>query len=520
MSNQSVMAPNGMVSSIDHLASSAGVAILQAGGTAVDAAIATNAVLTVTSQHGCGMGGDLFALVHSADGPPAVLNASGRAGSGADPDRLRAEGLTAIPHRGHVCAAPVPGCVDGWLTLHERFGRLDLRDVLGPAILYAEAGFPAMPSLATAAQRLTPVEGHDFAGIEAGSIVHRPGVARALRAIVAEGRSGFYGGEFGDQLLELGDGEYVESDLSTSTAGWVSPLQIEVWGHDLWTVPPNSQGYLSLAGSAIAAQLDLPDDPRDPLWAHLMIEAARAAAFDRGAVLHEHADGDALLAHERLEPRWQAISADAAAAWGGSFGDGGTIHLTTVDREGMGVSLIQSNARDFGSHLVVGGTGIMLHNRGIGFNREAGHPAEYGPGRRPPHTLSPALITRSDGSLRHVVGTMGGDAQPHVVQQLVTRLLRHAQNPGEAVAAGRFVLSSTDDASMFDVWQNHGDVRVIIEPWMESAWRAGLEERGHEVAIGPEPGQFGHAHAIERRPDGVLLGRSDPRATASAAQGY
>ena len=516
----SVLAPNGMVSSIDHLASNAGVSILQAGGTAVDAAIATSAVLTVTAQHSCGMGGDLFALVHADAGPPAVLNSSGRAGSGADPDRLRARGFTHIPNRGDIAAVPVPGCVDGWLTLHERFGRLDLRDVLGPAILYAETGFPAMPSLAASAQDLDLIDGHDFAGIRPGDRVLRPGCARSLRAIVTSGREGFYGGEFGDALLELGAGEYTEADLAESQAGWVSPLGVTVWGHDLWTTPPNSQGYLSLAGAVIAAGVDLPDDPRDPLWAHYIIESARAAAFDRGDALHEHADGDALVDEERLGPRRARIDADRAVEWGGSFAGGGTIHLTTVDREGMGVSLIQSNAQGFGSFLVAGSTGIMLQNRGIGFSLSPGHPAEYGPGRRPPHTLSPALITRDDGTLRTVVGTMGGDAQPHVVQQIVTRLLHHGDEPGSAITAGRFVLSAIDPSTMFDVWDDQGAVRVVIEPWMEPAWRAGLEARGHLVEVGESPSQFGQAHAIDVRPDGILLGRSDPRATASAAQGY
>jgi len=268
---------------------------------------------------------------------------------------------------------------------------------------------------AASADQIQHLEGHDFGSVAAGARVQRPGSARSLRAVVERGRSGFYEGEFGEALIEVGRGEFSDADLATSQAGWVSPLGLGVWGHDVWTTPPNSQGYLSLAGASIAAQLDLPDDPRDPLWAHYMIEAARAAAFDRADVLHEHADGDALVADTRLAPRLGRISADAAASWGGSFADGGTIHLTTVDREGMGVSLIQSNAQGFGSYLIAGTTGIFLQNRGIGFSLLEGHPAEYGPGRRPPHTLSPALITHDDGTLRAVLGTMGGDAQPHVI---------------------------------------------------------------------------------------------------------
>ena len=518
---RTVVAPHGMVCSIDQLASNAGVSILQMGGTAVDAAIATSAVLAVTAQHSCGMGGDLFALIHTTGGPPAALNSSGRAGSGADANKLRSQGHDAIPHRGHISAVPVPGCVDGWLSLHARFGQLDLRDVLGPAILYAENGFPAMASLAQAAKEIRHVAEHnDFAGISENQLVRRPGIARSLRAVVAEGRQGFYAGEFGEALIELGQGEYSSDDLAADQAEWVSPLGIRVWDHDLWTIPPNSQGYLALAGTGIAAGLDLPDDTRDPLWAHYMVEAARAAAHDRVAELHEHADGAALIDTERLDARRAKISSDGVADWKGTFNDGGTIYLTAVGHAGMGVSLIQSNCRGLGSYLVAGSTGIMLHNRGIGFSLADGHPAEYGAGMRPPHTLSPALITRADSSLHSVLGTMGGDAQPQVVQQMATRLLRHGQSAGEVIESGRFVLDSVGDGSSFEVWANEGDVNVKIEPWMEPAWRSGLEKRGHVVEVAPSGGGFGHAHCIERRADGTLFGRADPRAEVSAASGY
>lgn len=518
---RTVSLPNAMVCSIDQLASNAGVSVLQAGGSAVDAAIATNAVLAVTAQNQCGLGGDLFALVHEVDGPPAVLNASGRAGSGASPERLRAAGHTTMPQRGHIASVPMPGCVDGWLVLHERFGVLDLQQVLGPAILYAENGFPVGQGLAAASQEIAQLTNHDFGGVKPGQRITRPGIARVLRAIVSRGRDGFYKGEFGDALLELGQEEFLDADVETSHAGWVSPLRQTVFGHDIWTTPPNSQGYLTLAGLAIAQELDLPDDPRDPLWAHLMIESARAAAFDRDAVLHESADGDRLLEHDRLAPRASRIDRDHAVEWGDRYAGGGTVHLTAIDSSGMGVSLIQSNAQSFGSRLTVGDTGIFLHNRGIGFSLEKGHVAEYGPGRRPPHTLSPALITHSDGTLRSVLGTMGGDAQPHVVQQLITRLLRHGQAPGDVIGAGRFVLGSTGPKSMFSVWDSGiGEVQVLIEASVESSWRAGLEARGHRVEVRTDGDRFGHAHCIERREDAMLLGQSDPRALESAALGY
>ncbi|HKA02917.1 MAG TPA: gamma-glutamyltransferase, partial [Acidimicrobiales bacterium] len=202
-----VHAPTAMVASADQLASQAGILVLRRGGNAVDAAIATNAVLAVTGPHMCGMGGDLFALVHHGSGAPAALNASGRAGSGADPDRLRAAGHTVMPFRESVHAIPVPGCVDGWVTLHQRFGRLPLADALEPAIAYADDGFPASPLLVGLLPRLDgldlPDEWREIhrTARHAGALVRRPGVGRALRAVARDGRTGFYGGEFGAGLL-------------------------------------------------------------------------------------------------------------------------------------------------------------------------------------------------------------------------------------------------------------------------------------------------------------------------------
>ncbi len=507
------------VSTVDQLATQAGFAMLERGGNAVDAAIAANFVLTVTAQHMCGLGGDLFALVHvPGESEPAALNASGRSGSGAMLDSLA--GHSAMPHRGTVHASPIPGAVDGLVTLHERWGTLELADLLSPAIAAAEGGFAASPLLArSAAQLESCAVGHDFANIAPGDRITRPGIARTLRAIATSGRNGFYGGEFGQALVSLGAGIYSDDDLRANNAEWVTPLRVGVWGHDLWTVPPNSQGYLSLAICAIAEQLGLPVDPDDPQWAHLMIEATRAASFDRTAVLHEAAEGAALLDPGRLKARVDRISPDGRVDWRGErYADGGTMHLCTADDSGMAVSLIQSNARDFGAHLVVGDTGIFLHNRGIGFRLDPEHPAAYGPRRRPPHTLSPALISRPDGRLRSVVGTMGGDSQPHIVAQIVARLLHSAQTPGIAVGAGRFVLASVDPATAFETWDGHGEVRAVIEPSV-NGWRAPLEALGHSVTIGTEPSGFGHAHLIDRPdPDQPsVAAATDPRALIGLA---
>lgn len=511
----------GMVCSVDHLASSAGAQVMADGGSAADAAIAASAVLTVTSPHMCGMGGDLFAIVHHRPGPPDVLNASGRAGSGADPDRLRAEGHVAMPFKGDVRSAPVPGCVDGWCALHERHGRRPLAVVLEPAHRLAERGFPASPMLAFTLDRLAGVAGcEELTSIRpsVGDRVMRPGVARMLAAVADGGREAFYSGEFGTALLETGGGEFTVDDLTRVNADWVEALGVSVWGHDLWSVPPNSQGYLSLAAARIA---ELASEGRGfpatdgVAWLHLLVEAARLAGHDRTRVLHEGAAGGALVDDARLRPLADRFDANGLSGVASPAASGGTIFLGAVDGEGSGVSLIQSNADGFGSHVAVPGTGILLHNRGIGFSLEPGHPAEYGPGRRPPHTLAPAVATRPDGSLRAVFGTMGGDSQPQVVLQLAARLLAGGQEAGDAIAAARFVLQSGPHG--FSTWDG-GAQTVRLEAHAPASWAPGLAERGHTVEVaGFDPAGFGHAHAIEVRDDGIRAGAADPRSMTGAA---
>jgi gamma-glutamyltranspeptidase / glutathione hydrolase len=520
-----VKATEGMVCSIDHLASQAGLAMLRGGGSAADAAVATSAVLAVTSQHMCGMGGDLLAVVvpprGSAGDGPLSLNSSGWAGSGADPDRLRAEGYDVMPFRGDIRSVTLPGCVDGWVALHDRFGRLPLATVLEPARLYAENGFPASPTLALAVQEITHLtDASDFARarpLRSGTVVRRRGVARALATIADGGRAGFYEGEFGTQLLRMAEGEFAPEDLTVPLAQWSPALACDAWDETIWTVPPASQGYLTLSSAWIASRLPLPPDPEDPIWAHLLIEAARQAAYDRVEVLHEHATGGEMLRPSRLAPRVSAIETERAAAVGGASRPGGTIALCAVDSERMGVSLLQSNAAGFGALLVVPGAQVFLHNRGIGFSLQEGHPAEYGPRRRPPHTLCPTAVTSRDGVLRGVLGTMGGDSQPQILLQLLARWLHAHQSPGTAVAAGRWVLSG---GTTFDTWRVPGQVRVSLEGQCPAAWRDGLESRGHETHTGEAWGhQFGHAHLIAVE-DGLLAGGSDPRPRFGAAAGY
>jgi gamma-glutamyltranspeptidase/glutathione hydrolase len=513
-------ATRGMVCAVDQLAAEAGLAMLRAGGSAADAAVATSAVLAVTTQHMCGMGGDLFALVHEPGSTePTALNSSGRAGFGADAAKLRAEGHRRMPPFGDIRTVPVPGCVDGWLALHGRYGRLPIADVLAPAESYAADGFPASPLLvATASQVAGKRGGADFAAAtQPGALVQRPGIARALAAVASSGRAGFYGGEFGVGLRMMAPSQFSREDLARDNAEWVPPLSVDAFGRRLWTVPPNSQGYLTLAGAWIADGLRMPMSTDSSDWAHLTIEAARQAAYDRNEVLYDGADGAALLAPERLAPRRDAIRPHKAALLGDSYRSGGTIYLCAVDERRMGVSLIQSNAAGFGARIAEPTTGIFLQNRGIGFSLEPGHPAEYGPGRRPPHTLSPALVTSPDGRLEMVVGTMGGDSQPQILLQILSRMLRYGETVADAIAAPRWSLADPFEDNGFTTWDRRGNVRVLLEPGTPARWRPELNAHGHDVH--PEPGNYGHAHAIRVDRD-HLEGASDPRALVGAAAGY
>lgn len=514
-------AARAMVTTVDGLASEAGVAMARAGGTAVDAAVAANAVLAVTSQQSCGMGGDLFALVHESGRAPAALDASGRAGSGADAARLRADGHDRMPFRGDIRSVTVPGCVDGWCALHARHGRLPLATVLAPAIEYARDGFPATPMLARAVPLLAGLpERDDYpADLAPGQRVRRPGVARALEAIAADGRDGWYAGEFARELVALGSGEFTDDDLRAPHADWVTPLSVRAWGHDLWTVPPAAQGYVTISAAWIAAAVGTPGDPDDPGWPHVIVEAIKQAAHDRVAVLHEHAEGAALVAETRLAPRASRIDRAHAAPLDAPATPGGTIHLNAVV-DGMTVSLTQSNCAGFGAHIAVPDVRVFLQNRGTGFSLTPGHPAEYGPRRRPPHTLCPTLVTTPDGRARFALGTMGADNQPITILQLLARLLANGGDPAGAVAAGRVALAAPTDEA-FALWHEPNRVRVLVEGHAPAPWADGLRARGHAVeVIAPFSGATGHAHVVAvDGPGSTLAGAADPRALGSAAAG-
>ena len=287
----------------------------------------------------------------------------------------------------------------------------------------------------------------------------------------------------------------------------------------------------------MAEHLGIGSDPSDPLWAHLVVEASRAAGYDRPTMLHDGADGQALLADDRLRVGAGRVRADRTAAadvgpppgaGAGTpvpcLGDGDTTHLCAIDADGLGISLTQSNALDFGSHLVAGTTGIFLHNRGVGFSLEEGHPAELGPSRRPPHTLSPMLATTPGGSLTHLVGAMGGDAQPQILLQLLARMLPGGQDPSTAVAGARLALDAPS-AGPFRLWWGD-DLMVRVEAHAPPGWLDGLRGRGHhaELISAFDPVVVGCAQIIEvvgaaDDPDRHYVGAADPRSPEGGSAG-
>jgi gamma-glutamyltranspeptidase/glutathione hydrolase len=508
------------VCTVDALASEAGAELLRQGGSAADAAVGASAVLAVTTQHMCGMGGDLLAVMHlGGTAPVESLLAVGRAGAGATATKLRTEGHTSMPFRGDIRTVTVPGCVDGWLALHERHGRLPLSAVLAPAISAAEDGFPVSPLLAAALPRVADVKGgEELVGTrpaEPGEIRRRPGIARALRAIVTDGRDGWYGGEFGRALVELGKGWFEYGDLRESCSDWSAPLSIEAMGWRLWGCPAPSSSHLTLEAAAVADRLGVAglsaDDER---VAHLLVEASRVVGFDRRPRLHDGAQP--LLDGAELDRRAALVREDAVSELLVPGTPGGTIFLVAVDADGMAISLGQSNAAGFGAHIAVPGVGVFLQNRGVGFSLIPGSPDELRAGARPPHTLAPLVVTSPTGELVAALGTMGGDSQPQVLLQLLARL-RAGASAADALDAPRWALVGPEGTG-FDTWEGPpgGVSRQVVRVEDGAAFADGLRARGHEVRVDERGGGFGHAHIAVVGPD-ELDAATEPRALTGAA---
>lgn len=503
-----------------HLAGRAALEVMESGGNAVDGAVAANAVLGVVTPDTCGVGGDLFALVHLAGSTaPTALNASGRGGSRLDAAALRAAGREHMPKR-RAESITVPGCVDGWVALGDRYGKLTLGEVLAPALRHAERGFQVSRELAASLVRLAPAIGSQPSAPElfpggripaAGDVLRRRDYGAVLRGIAERGRDAFYRGPVAAAVAEATSGVVTTEDLAANAPEWIEPIGLDLFGHRAWTVPPNSQGYLTLAALWLFERLQPPPDPADPAFHHAVLESYRAVASEGAELVadpgHVPVPAGDLLEPARLEPRLGRIRMDRRTDWPAA-GDapGGTAYLCVMDREGMGVSLIQSNFFGIGSGISAGTTGIWLHNRGAGFSLEPGHPNEAAPGKRPRHTLAPTLWTRN-GALSLLLGTRGGHQQPQYLAQ-VAALLHHAGlPPGQAQLVPRWHI---DDAG-------EGDAVVRIERRAGPALVDGLIARGHDVSPGLEwAAGWGPVSIVEVSEGGVRRAAADPRVSTAA----
>jgi len=502
--------PNGVVATPHYLATAAGAAMLASGGNAIDAALAANLTLGVVTPYMCGFGGDLLAMVWN--GSVDAYRGVGAAPAAATADAVRAQsGEATMPVFGPH-PVTVPGAIDGWFTLLERFGTKSFGEVAATALHYAEEGFLATRRGAWFFVRSAelyrhldlPDFGEFYGDVHAGTRIRQPELARTIRTLASDGPDAYYRGPIGEAIaarIERAGGFMTATDVAAHAGAWVEPLHADFRGVDVLEMPPPTQGMAALEALRILDGLDLGADGPDRQ--HLLIEAVKLALADRNAHL---GDPDAMpiapatiLADDWIKSRRETIDPARAQPFPLRPGpDGGTIYMCTADRDGMMVSLIQSNFAGAGSGLRVAEWGINLHNRGSAFLLDEDHPNCIGPGKMPLHTLIPAMALR-DGEPWMVFGTEGGHGQAQTHTQLLVRMIVDGDDPQAAISAPRFTIDP-------------GSGHVTIEDHLEPAWISALAERGHSVEVteGYRHGP-GIAHAIQRVEGGYRAG-SDPRA--------
>jgi gamma-glutamyltranspeptidase len=530
-------APRGMVATSHYLASVAGLRALQRGGSAVDAAIAANAVLCVAYPHMAGLGGDGFWLIcPTSEGRVQALNASGPAARAATRDYYRQRGhMQDIPARGPLAALTVPGAVDGWREAHERFGRLPWDGLFDEAIRYAHDGMPVTRSLADWLAQDIPIlrESPSAARIflargdaaRDGEVLVQTDLARSFERLATHGvRRGFYEGATAEAICQAvaPEGSPLRpEDFAAFRAEWVEPLSTTYRGHTVHEFPPNTQGFTALQilnlieGFDVAAWGDGTVE-----YYHHLAEAVKLAFADRDAWLTDprwvDIPLDRFLSKAYAAERRRLIKPDRAmdidtvepgvpfrAQVGRSTTGGDTCYFCVVDAEGLVVSVIQSIYFDFGSAVVGGDTGILLQNRGSFFSLDAEHPNTLEPGKRTFHTLIPALLCR-DGAPYLAYGTMGGEGQPQTHAALVTRLVDFGYDVQQAIEAPRWLMGRTWGTASRDLSL---EGRISDEVVRE------LKRRGQPVKLLPDwDDNMGHAQAIRiHRDRGLLEGGADPR---------
>ena len=494
------------------LATLAGMEMFWAGGNAVDAALAIAIALTVVEPTSNGIGSDAFALVW--DGKLHGLNASGRS-----PQKLTLEqfaGMDKVPSFGWL-PVTVPGAVSAWRSLSERWGKLAFEQLFEPAIRYAQEGFPVSPVTAQAWKRAAalylPLMAAEFepfkqvffpsnrapaTGEKWGSALH----AKTLKAIAQSGGDSFYHGEIAQQIADFAadtGGFLTTTDLAAHQADWVKPISTEYRDLTVWEIPPNTQGIAALMALNILEGFDITQYPRESVESyHLQIEAMKLAFAD----IHRHVTDsqfmevavEHLLDKDYAAERRQLIGEQAISLAQPGLPKGGTVYLATADGELM-VSFIQSNYQGFGSGILIPGTGIALQNRAVGFTLQAGHPNQVAPGKRSFHTIIPGFLTQG-GQPLGPFGVMGGPMQPQGHLQVVVNLADYGMNPQSALDAPR--------------WQFISGNTVLLEQTVPRNVALALAERGHDIQLSADGGDFGKGQIILRG-EGVLVAASEPR---------
>jgi len=509
----------------DHvLASAAGMEVLKRGGNAVDAAITMAGVLAVVRPHMNGVGGDNFMLIRLAKtGEVVALNGSGRAGSKATPALFREKGLTAVPGTG-ILSVSVPGAVAGWADALKRYGTISLSQALQPAIRYAERGFPVSPRLnadineskkkVAADPELTRIFLPNGEAPAVGSLLKQPELAQTLKSIAASGPDFVYKGALAKRIAEFMEKEgglVTAGDLAKHQSTWEKPISTTYLGNPVLAFPPNTQGVTLLEALNIAEASDLKPMGRNSAdYIHTIVEGAKLAYADRDKYVADPAfvkvPVDRLISKEYAADLARRLRDKLKANEGSSNADrdgtGDTIFLGVVDKDGNAVSMIQSLFAAFGSGRMVPGTGVTLHNRGSLYVLDTTHAQVIAPGKRPFHTLCPAMVLRPDGSLMMVVGTPGGDGQPQTLVQVITNVLQFGLTPQQAVEAPRFR------------W--YGRERLGVEPGIAAEVREALAKRGHQVQVQEPSEEFGGAQVILVTPSGARIAGADPRREAYA----
>jgi gamma-glutamyltranspeptidase / glutathione hydrolase len=528
---------NGLVATSHPLAAQVGLDVLKSGGNAVDAAIATSAAMGLMEPTSCGIGGDLFAIVYDAKTKKLYgLNASGPAPKKATLKYFEGKKLSAIPERGPLSWS-VPGCVEGWDQLRVKFGTKSFKELLAPSIAYAEAGVPVPEVIAgywKASERtLSRDAGMTEAFLRngkapvAGDIFKNPHLAKSYKLIAEKGREAYYAGPISEAILKLSDSEgglFSKEDFAEYKAEWIDPVGTTYRGYDVWELPPPGQGIAALQMLNLLEPYDLRKlGPTSPDYWHLLVEAKKLAFADRARYYTDpkftEVPTTTLISKEYAAKRAKLMDEKKAGvgipAGDNLVGKADTIYLTVVDKDRNCVSLIQSNYMGFGSGLGAPGTGFGIQNRGCLFALDPGHANKLAPGKRPFHTIIPAMVTK-DGEPFFSFGVMGGDMQPQGHVQVLVNLLDFGMNVQAAGDAPR--VEHVGSATPTGKAEAEKGGTIQAELGIPEAVVKELEARGHVVKR-TKTNSGGYQGILIDKQKGVLRGGTESRKDG-AAVGY